>query len=70
MAYTKGTGPVSAAFAKGGPEITTKSRFMKTPNQFTTGRGVKKDFDKVGKGGTLSKLEGDTKSEKPIKPRT
>lgn len=32
--YTKGVGPVSAAYAVGGPPITTKSRFLKTPDNF------------------------------------
>jgi hypothetical protein len=64
----KGSGPVSAKYAQGGECITTRSRFLKTPNSFTTGK-QKNDFGKVGKGGTLSKMEGDSKKEKAIKPR-
>jgi hypothetical protein len=60
-------------FAKGyatKPEATfpQKSKFMDEPDQFRTNIG-KQDFTKDGKGGALSELEGDTKSEKPIKPR-
>jgi hypothetical protein len=66
---TKGTGPVSADFAKGGDVLTTKSRFLKTPDVFRTSI-EKQDYPKKGKGGTLAKTEGDTKSEKPIKPKT
>jgi len=65
---TKGTGPVSANFAKGGEVITTRSKFLKTQDTFRTSI-QEQDYEKSGKGGTLSKLEGDAKSEKPIKPR-
>jgi hypothetical protein len=68
-AESKGKGPVSAKFACGGDVITTRSRFLKTPDSFRND-SEKTDFKKVGKGGTLSKLEGDSKSETPIKPRT
>jgi hypothetical protein len=64
----KGTGPVSATFACGGEEITTRSRFLKTPDVFRTSI-ERQDYDKKSKGGELSKLEGD-KSLKAIKPRT
>ena len=66
---SKGKGPVSAAFAKGGDVITTKSRFLKVPDSFRTGQ-QKNDFAKSGKGGTLSKTEGDTKKLPAIKPRS
>jgi hypothetical protein len=105
----KGKGPVSAKYACGGPEITTRSRFLKVPDTFSTdekqeemmftktARGVsyavggppittrsrflkvpdtfrtdiqKTDYGKKGKGGELSKTEGDTKSQKAIKPKT
>lgn len=66
---SKGKGPVSANFAKGGEEITTKSRFLKVPDSFRTGQ-QKNDFAKKGKGGTLSEMEGETKVEKVIKPRS
>jgi hypothetical protein len=66
----KGSGPVSAEYAKGGPSITTKSRFLKTPNQFTTDEGVEQDYEKTGKGGELSKTEGESKKKPAIKPRT
>lgn len=64
----KGSGPVSAKFAQGGDVITTRSRFMKTPDAFRND-SEKTDFKKIGKGGTLSKLTGDTKKQKAIKPR-
>jgi hypothetical protein len=76
MTYTKGTGAVSAKYAMGGPCITTRSRFMKTPNQFTSPQeaagkpGIEKDYDKKGKGGTMSECEGDTKKLPAVKPRT
>jgi hypothetical protein len=66
---TKGTGPVSANFAKGGEVITTKSRFLKTQDVFRTSI-EKQDYGKKGKGGELSKTEGDSKSKTPIKPKT
>jgi hypothetical protein len=65
---SKGKGPVSAGYASGGPSITTKSRFLKTPDVFRTSL-ERQDYGKKGKGGELSKTEGDSKSEKPIKPR-
>jgi hypothetical protein len=65
----KGRGPVTARFAQGGDVITTRSRFLKTPDSFRHD-SEKTNFTKVGKGGSQSKLEGDTKSETPIKPRT
>jgi hypothetical protein len=58
-------------YAVGGPPITTKSRFLKTPDAFRSKVEVQKtDYEKTGKGGELSKTTGDTKSEKPVKPRT
>ena len=76
LALLKGTGPVSAEFARGGPSITSKSRFMKVPDQFTGGRmppketaPVKQDYNKTSKGGELSDTEGDSKKLPPIKPR-
>ena len=65
----KGVGPVSASYAKGGDCITTNSRFMKTPDTFRTSI-QRQDYGKSGKGGELSKTEGESKSEKVIKPRT
>jgi hypothetical protein len=68
----KGKGPISAKYACGGPEITTRSRFLKTPNVFTTDiePAERSDYKKKGKGGELAKTEGDNKSQKAIKPRT
>jgi hypothetical protein len=66
---SKGKGPVSCGYAAGGPSITTNSRFLKTPNVFTTSI-EQQDYPKRGKGGTLSKLEGESKSLKPVKPRS
>lgn len=55
-----------------------KSRFMRVPDQFTGGKrdvipetaAPRSNLKKTGKTGALSKPQGDTKSEKPIKPRT
>lgn len=66
-AASKGSGPVSAKYAEGGPVIKeSRSRFMKTPDVFRTDiekrdYGAKKD--------PLANCEGDGKSLKPIKPR-
>lgn len=65
----KGVGPVSASYAKGGDCITTKSRFMKSADVFRTSI-EQQDYPKKGKGGDLSKLSGETKVEKIVKPRT
>ena len=67
-AMCKGTGPVSASFATGGEVITSKSRFMKAQDVFRTDI-ERNDYNKKGKGGELSKTEGDAKSLTPIKPR-
>jgi hypothetical protein len=64
----KGKGPVSAKYAQGGPEVTSRSQFMKAPDQFRTDK-ERLDYDKKSKGGELSKLTGD-KSLKAIKPHT
>jgi hypothetical protein len=64
----KGDGPVSANYAKGGKIFTTRSRFLKTPDVFRDGVTRKDYAAKKGKGGTLSKLEGD-KSLPAVKPR-
>ena len=70
----KGKGPVSATFAQGGEVITTRSRFMKVPDQFTGGRMPSKETAPVeqdyGDKKPLVKSEGETKVEKTIKPRT
>ena len=67
--HYKGKGPVSANYAKGGAVFTTRSRFLKTPDGFR--EGYKRQYDdKKGKGGELSKLEGDSKKQKAIKPQT
>jgi hypothetical protein len=55
-------------FARGGDEVTSRSRFLKQLDSFRTD-SEKTDFAKTGKGGAMSKLSGETKSEKPIKPR-
>jgi hypothetical protein len=57
----KGTGPIDAKYAKGGPEVTTKSRFFKTPDTFRTSL-QRQDYGKKGKGGEMSKMV-----EKPVK---
>jgi hypothetical protein len=64
----KGTGPVSATFAVGGPHLYEgHSRFFKTKDSFRTD-DQRLDYDKTSKGGELSKLTGD-KSLKAIKPQ-
>ena len=71
--FTKGEGPKNARYAEGGEVLQKQaSRFMKTPDVFREdrGEGATQDYKKSGKGGELSKTEGDSKSEKPIKPRT
>jgi hypothetical protein len=67
MKYAKGVGPVSARYACGGPSITTKSRFFKSPDVF---RGERERSDYGGKTDPLAKESGETKALKPIKPRT
>jgi hypothetical protein len=54
--------------ARGGPVITTRSRFLKTKDVFRDDV-ERNDYGKSGKGGELSKTEGDTKAQKAIKPR-
>ena len=65
----KGTGPKNAKYAHGGAEFTTRSRFYKSPNPFCDNDEIV-DYTKQGKGGSLSKMSGESKSEKAIKPRT
>ena len=67
--HYKGRGPVSANYAKGGAVFTTRSRFLKTPNPADTGKRHD-DGEKKGKGGTLSKMEGETKKLPTVKPHT
>lgn len=69
LKYAKGLGPVSAEYAKGGPSFSTRSKFMKTPDVFRTSI-EEQDYGKSGKGGKLSKTEGETKKLPTIKPRT
>jgi hypothetical protein len=69
MAYAKGSGPVSARYACGGEVITTRSRFMKTPDMFRTGKSDGQNYDKTGKGGKLAKTEGETKKLAAVKPK-
>jgi hypothetical protein len=54
--------------AVGGPSITTRSRFMKAADVFRTGI-ERTNYGKKSAGGDLSKTAGDTKSQKPIRPR-
>lgn len=65
----KGKGPVSAKYAQGGEILTTKSKFFKTQDTFRTDI-QRTDYKKKGKGGEQAELEGDSKSETPIKPKT
>jgi hypothetical protein len=68
--FVKGTGLRDAKYARGGPSITTKSRFLKSPNQFTAKAANVQRSDYGSKKDPLAKPQGETKSEKPIKPRT
>ena len=64
-------GPVigtRSRFAKGDDAATTRSRFLRTIDSFRHD-SERADFAKTGKGGSMSKLAGDSKSEKPVKPR-
>jgi len=66
-AASKGSGPVTAKYAQGGEVLTSRSRFMKTPDTFRT------DKQKTDYGATKDPLcdpEGETKVLKTIKPRT
>jgi hypothetical protein len=68
--FTKGSGPMPASYAAGGPVIQeSRSRFMKTPNVFTTDI-ERTNYEKKSQGGELSDMSGDSKSRPPIKPRT
>jgi hypothetical protein len=67
-AGSKGKGPVTANFASGGEVLTSRSKFLKGPNQFTTDKGVEQDYG--GKKDPLAKPQGETKVEKTVKPRS
>lgn len=62
--YTQHTG------AKGGASLGRSRSFLKEESPFQTdsGPGAKQDYAKTGKGGELSKLEGD-KCLPTVKPR-
>lgn len=62
--YTQHTG------AKGGAALGRTRNFMKEEDAFRTdkGPGAKQEYGKTGKGGELSKLEGD-KCLPTVKPR-
>jgi hypothetical protein len=65
---SKGKGPVSASYARGGNIIGTVSRFIKQPDIYRSPEGTEKQ-DYGAKKDPLAKPKGD-KSLKPIKPRT
>ena len=54
-------------FAHGGPEVTTRSQFFKGPDVFRSSI-ERQAYGKSSRGGELSKLSGDSKSEKPVNP--
>lgn len=60
--YTQHTG------AKGGASLGRSRSFLKEEDAFRTDKGVEQDYSKSGKGGELSKLEGD-KCLPTVKPR-
>lgn len=69
-AGSKGKGPVTAVYAKGGDPLQAgSSRFLKQPNIFTAPFGTEKR-DYGAKKDPLADAEGDTKKQKAIKPRT
>jgi hypothetical protein len=59
---------MAVVFARGGPAIGSRSRFMKTPDTFRTDI-QRTGYKKKTPSGELSKTPGDTKSEKPVKPQ-
>lgn len=67
LPMTKGSGPKTAKYAEGGPVMGSRSRFMKTPDAFREDKGVPQDY---GTKGAPAKRQGDTKTLKPVKPRT
>ena len=69
MDYAKGSRPTNVKYARGGDVVTTRSRFFKSPDSVRTGTQVN-DFHKSGKGGSLSKMSGETKVERTVKPRS
>jgi hypothetical protein len=62
----KGHRPHDAHYAQGGAVLGRTTDFMKTPNEFTTGKGVPQDYSAKG---SPAKRTGD-KSLKAVKPRT
>ena len=58
----------AVVFARGGEPISTRSRFIKAEDPFRDDNEPT-DYKKAGKGGDLSRMSGDTKSRKPIKPQ-
>ncbi len=42
--YAKGGMVKAACYAQGGPVLGRSQSFLKTPNEFTTGRGVPQDY--------------------------
>lgn len=70
--YVKGDGPREQQDRpRGGPPLTTTSRFFKTPDTFRTSL-QEQEYRKSGKGGKLSKTSGETKqiSSKGDEPET
>ena len=50
-------------YARGGPEVTTRSRFLKAPDVFRTSL-QRTDYDKKSPGGEMSKLTEKTRLPK------
>jgi hypothetical protein len=59
---------MAVVFAKGGPVIGSRSRFMKTPDTFRTNI-QRTGYKKKTPDGEMSNPVGDTKSQKPVKPQ-
>lgn len=51
----KSSGLKNACYAQGGAVLGSTSQFLKTPDQFTTGKGVSQDYGSKGDGGTKAK---------------
>ena len=65
----KSGGLVEAEYARGGPEIGSRSRFMKEPDPFRTDV-QRSDYSKRTPGGEMSKTLGETKVKTPVKPQS
>lgn len=68
-AGSKSKGPIDANFACGGEVFNSRSKFYKSPDIYRAPLNTEKR-DYGAKKDPLAKEQGDTKSEKPVKPHT